>query len=162
MKTLIQEWEVLKETKDNENIQFLTALKFRAAKNLQQKVDAIHDAVFEEINCLDCGNCCKTYTVTLTEEDYQRIEARVGTAFMNNLDIVQEPNDNWIIRSVPCPFLGINNICSIYEIRPEECASYPHLKGKDIRRRRYMHVDNAKHCPAAFHVLERIKKRMKM
>ncbi len=31
----------------------------------------------------------------------------------------------------PCPFLGDDNYCSVYEARPKACREYPHTDRKN-------------------------------
>lgn len=42
---------------------------------------------------------------------------------------VDEDNDK-VFKSMPCPFLGEDNLCSIYDIRPKACREFPHTDRK--------------------------------
>ena len=46
--------------KHKEHKKFLDSLKKKPPKNLDYVVQETHDEVFEEIDCLQCANCCKT------------------------------------------------------------------------------------------------------
>lgn len=52
------------QTKQKEHKKFLDGLKKKPPKNLDYLVLDTHEAVFEEINCLECANCCKTTVST--------------------------------------------------------------------------------------------------
>jgi Fe-S-cluster containining protein len=39
--------------------------------------------------------------------------------------LLDEEHD-YVFRQQPCPFLGVDNYCSIYEVRPKACREYPH------------------------------------
>ena len=46
--------------KREQNKKFIQKLKKRPPKDLEPQVHAIHEEVFEQIDCLACANCCKT------------------------------------------------------------------------------------------------------
>ena len=142
MNPLLQQWRDQKDQKEEENFLFLTSLKMRDTNHLQVVVDEIHDKVFSEINCLDCGNCCKTFNINLTKSDCKRISTFLGKDIFETIDIIETADDELMIEAIPCPFLGADNACSIYEVRPEVCRDYPHFRGKSVISRRYMHSDN--------------------
>jgi len=61
-----------------------------------------------------------------------------------------------LFRELPCPLLE-NNLCTIYEHRPGECASYPHLHKDDFSERLFNVIENYAICPNVFNVYERLK-----
>ena len=87
-----------------------------------------------KVNCKTkngfCGNCCYNTEMLLTEEDERRIES-LGyrkEEFSVVVDGVRR------LRNVngKCFFLE-NNMCRIYEHRPEGCRLYPAVyNGRDI------------------------------
>ena len=44
---------------------------------------------------------------------------------------VDEDGDK-VFKSMPCPFLGGDNLCSIYDVRPKACREFPHTDRKKI------------------------------
>ena len=57
----------------------------------------------------------------------------------------------------PCQFLNLaDNKCSIYEVRPADCAGFPHHDKKKMTD--YMHVykQNVEYCPATYKWIEKI------
>ena len=158
MRPLIDSWKKNVEQASDENLSFIQSLKFRDVPDLQETVDELHDEVFSEINCLDCGNCCRSYTIVLTEDDVNRINTFLGKNILTFIDHSFTPDEELLIETQPCPFLGADNACSIYEARPEVCRAYPYLKGKDIRPRKYQIAQNTTVCPATYHILERLKR----
>lgn len=58
---------------------------------------------------------------------------------------------------MPCPFLGSDNYCSIYEDRPKACREYPHTDRKKFYQIHALTIKNAETCPAVFHTLEQLK-----
>ena len=65
-----------------------------------------------------------------------------------------------IINQLPCPFLK-DNICTQYDSRPVDCASYPHLHKKDFVFRLIGVVNNYEICPIVFNVYEALKSKLK-
>jgi hypothetical protein len=60
------------------------------------------------------------------------------------------------IKTSPCLFLK-DLKCSVYESRPADCKSYPHLHKKDITSRLLGVIDNYSECPIVFNVYEELK-----
>jgi uncharacterized protein len=109
-----------------------------------------HEAVFKEINCLDCAKCCKHTGPLFTASDMKRLAAHFKLsvpAFQSQFLRVDEEGD-WVLQSVPCPFLGENNACSVYDIRPKACREYPHTDHPDMRSILKLTRKNADICPA--------------
>ena len=63
-----------------------------------------------------------------------------------------------VFQSMPCPFLGNDNYCSIYESRPKACREYPHTDRKKFYQIYKLAVKNAYTCRIVFEVLEGINK----
>lgn len=139
---------------------FLGRLKKRPPKDLDKVVIGLDEEVFEEVDCLECANCCSTISPTFTQKDIERIGKRLklkpGEVIENYLRI--DEDRDFVLQSVPCPFLGADKYCSIYEDRPRACRDYPHT-GK---RKFHLHIEitkkNTMVCPAAFRIVERLEK----
>ena len=63
-------------------------------------------------------------------------------------------------NSQPCPFLGTDNRCTVYESRPTACHDYPYLYKSEFRSRSFMMIDSTATCPIVFNVWQRLKKRL--
>ena len=68
---------------------------------------------------------------------------------------VDEEGD-FVVKSTPCPFLGSDNRCTIYEIRPSDCARFPYTDEDVIIKRPKLTLKNASFCPITFHVLKQL------
>jgi Fe-S-cluster containining protein len=127
---------------------------------LDERVHAIHEAVFEAINCLDCANCCRTLGPRITDTDVRRIASFLRikpSKFMENYLLIDEEGD-YIFRSMPCPFLGMDNYCSIYDTRPKACSEYPHTDRRRVYQVMALTLKNSTVCPAVFEILEQLRK----
>ena len=59
--------------------------------------------------------------------------------------------------SNPCQFLNLeDNKCSIYEVRPVDCAGFPHLSKKKKVDYIHVHKQNIEYCPATFKMVEKM------
>ena len=129
------------------------------SRKLDERVHAHHQAVFEKINCLDCANCCRTLGPRVTDADVQRIAASLRikpSVFVEKYLVVDEDHD-YVFRSMPCPFLGSDNYCTIYDVRPRACREYPHTDRPRVYQVMALTLKNSAICPAVFEILERLK-----
>lgn len=151
--------EAAKQVK-RENQRFFSALKKHPPKDLDQHFHAVHEAAFEVVDCLSCANCCKTTGPLFTSRDIERI-ARVlklkpGT-FISEYLRMDEDGD-YVLKSVPCPFLGEDHYCKIYEDRPAACRDYPHTHRRKMHTILDLTQKNVTVCPAVFGMIEALKK----
>ena len=63
-------------------------------------------------------------------------------------------------KSMPCPFLGPDNLCDIYDVRPKACAAFPHTDRKKIYQINHLTIKNTLFCPAAYLFVEKLKDRI--
>ena len=73
---------------------------------------------------------------------------------------VDEEGD-FVVRSTPCPFLGSDNLCSIYDVRPSVCARFPYTDEDVIFRRQALTLKNTSFCPIAFYVVDQLMEKLK-
>lgn len=62
-----------------------------------------------------------------------------------------------VLKEVPCPFLGADNYCSIYEDRPKACREFPHTDRPKFHQITQITAKNIAVCPAVFSMIERLK-----
>ncbi len=129
-------------------------------KSLNHQADELHEAVFEEIDCLDCANCCNSIPPIVNETDVRRAAKFLGMKAADfKEDYVRTDEDgDLVLNQSPCPFLMEDNACSIYEGRPKACKEYPHTDNHQFIKNLKLHLLNSFYCPAVFHILERLKK----
>lgn len=144
---------------EKENRRFFQAIKKNRLRELDDMMQALHEEVFEEIDCLECGNCCRSLGPRLTDRDIEKMasalrmkQQEVISAYLR----IDEDND-YVFKGMPCPFLCSDNYCSIYEDRPRACREYPHTDRKKFYQIYSLTIKNAETCPAVFEILERLK-----
>ena len=118
-----------------------------------------HEWVFAEIYCLHCANCCKTTPALINQEDINRISKHLRITpkeFRNNYTTTDADGDT-VFRKTPCTFLGTDNKCSIYEVRPFACKDYPHTHRKKMVQILDLTLKNAEICPAVARILNNLE-----
>lgn len=149
--------------KRKENKKFFSKLKKRPPKDLDRLMVELHDDEFNRTDCLECANCCKTTGPLFTQKDIERLSKHFRMKpgeFIDTYLRLDEDND-FVLQSVPCPFLGADNYCSVYDVRPKACREYPHTDRKDFHKISNITLKNTMICPAAFNIVEEMKKRLK-
>jgi hypothetical protein len=131
----------------------------RADKNkvLKQLPD-LHEEAFTKIDCLSCAACCKNYSPRFKTPDIKRIskllKMKEGLFIETYLKLDNE--GDYVTRFSPCPFLGEDNFCSIYEHRPSDCHRFPYTDEDVFFKRPAITLKNATFCPAVYFVLEKL------
>lgn len=145
-----------------EHRKILENIKRKPPKNLDYIVQETHEEVFKEINCLECANCCKTTGPLFTEKDIERISKhlRMKPADFEQKYLQTDEDRDKILQNLPCWFLGENNECSIYEVRPKACREYPHTDRKKVFQINDLMLKNTVICPAAFVWVEKMREKI--
>ncbi len=141
---------------------FFTKLRKKPPKKLDYLMQELHEEEFERTDCLECANCCKTTGPLFTEKDVTRIAKHFKMkeqAFISTYLRIDEDND-YVLQEVPCAFLGSDNYCSIYEVRPKACREFPHTNRKKFHQITNLTLKNVAICPAAFAIVEEMKKQL--
>ncbi len=162
MDEILKQLPIRAKEKRAENLKFFRRLKKKAPKKLDYLMQELHEAEFQETDCLQCANCCKTTGPLFTNADIGRISKHLRLKqqqFIGTYLRIDEDNDH-VLQQVPCAFLGNDNICSIYEVRPKACREFPHTDRKKFHQISNLTMKNVSICPAAFNIVEKMKKRM--
>jgi len=158
-KSLYQQWQSQKNKPENISVP-LAKIKKIKSKNAIAEAEAVHVEVFQEMDCLQCANCCKSIPPIVSSRDSKRIAQSLGMSrsdFENQYIRVDEDGDR-VINASPCPFLREDNKCRIYEVRPSACRQYPHSGDNDFYKHLSLHKRNAKYCPALYEIIKRLGK----
>ncbi len=140
---------------------FIRKLGKSKKRNLYAQVLAADKEMWGQVNCLDCANCCKKMTPTYSKKDIDRIAGHFKMTYKQFFDKWLEVDDNKDIinKSRPCQFLGKDNKCSIYAIRPLDCAEFPHTNRKDFKYQatEKTYINNLAYCPATLVFVEKLE-----
>ena len=146
-------WERKSAERQKQYKQYLS----RTDKNkILDKLPALHADAFEKIDCLQCANCCKNYSPRFKTPDIKRIAKHLrmkeGEFIKQYLKLDDE--GDYVVTSKPCPFLGSDNYCRIYEVRPSDCQRFPYTDEDVIVKRQALTLKNSTFCPIVYHVME--------
>lgn len=144
-------------------VKFLKKLDKIVPEGLDDVVKEVDEEVWKDIDCLKCANCCKTMTPTYNKEDIKRISQHLRMTpkdFKKKWLYQDEKNKDWMNRSTPCQFLGDDNMCSIYEVRPEDCSGFPHHTKEDFDLYNDTFIQNVDRCPATYELVSKLRKRI--
>lgn len=125
-------------------------LKKKRPKKLDDIFHELHNKAFAEIDCLVCANCCKTTSPIFRDIDIKRIakKMRISESNFENNYLKMDEDGDWVLKGAPCPFLGHDNYCGIYDFRPQACREYPHTNRKKMIQILDLTIKNMEICPA--------------
>ncbi len=148
---------------EKETRTFFKNLKKSRLRELDDVIHELHEEEFANIDCLECGNCCRTLGPRITDKDIDRIARilRMKPAELINTYLRIDEDNDYVFKEMPCPFLGSDNYCSIYGEHPKACREYPHTDRKKFYQIYGLTIRNAETCPAVFNILEKLKKELK-
>lgn len=142
-------------------------LMHRLKKTNHRTLDTLfheeHEQVFRRIDCLSCANCCKTTSPIFRDVDIRRLSRRLRLSEARFIqDYLQTDADgDYVLKTAPCPFLGNDNHCSVYEDRPLACREYPHTDRKNMYQILPLTRKNMEICPAVSEIVQTIAKKMR-
>lgn len=118
--------------------------------------------MWSRTDCTTCANCCKTMTPTYSQSDIKRIAAHFNmkpALFFKTYLRKEEDTGDVVNQSQPCPFL-VSDKCSIYAIRPKDCAAFPHHHKRPFDLYNDTFEQNLQRCPATFRLIQSLEKRV--
>ena len=140
---------------------FLSKIGRKPPKDLDKNAVVIDAEVWKEVDCLSCANCCKSMSPTFTAADTKRIAAHFSITpkeFKEKWLHYDKKDNDWLNKLNPCQFLNLKtHKCDIYEVRPADCAGFPHLTKKKMPDYVHVHKQNVELCPATFKMVEKMQ-----
>ena len=131
-------------------------------KDLDANFQQLHTEAFKKIDCLTCSNCCKTTSPIFKEQDIKRLAKlfkKKPVEFIEESLRVDEDND-YVLKSSPCPFLMPDNKCFVYDVRPQACSEYPHTNRKNMYQILDLTHRNTLVCPAVAKIVTILKEKI--
>lgn len=151
----LDNWEKRSADHSKQYKQFLQ----KADKNkVLKQLPGLHREAFEKIDCLDCAACCKNYSPRFKTPDLKRISKHLKLKegdFIEKYLRLDEDGD-YVVKTTPCPFLGADNYCGIYDVRPSDCERFPYTDEDVLLKRPQITQKNATFCAAVYYVLEKL------
>lgn len=154
-KDLLKSWE----KKSAERQKLYRNYLQRADKNqVLRQIPDFHEEAFSRVDCLQCANCCKNFSPRFKTPDIKRLSKHLKMkegSFIETYLKLDEEGD-YVVNSKPCPFLGADNYCSIYEQRPSDCQRFPYTDEDVLLKRPKLTLKNSSFCPITYYVLEKL------
>ena len=138
--------------------QYKNFLQRADKKKVLKLLPSAHEEAFSKVDCLQCANCCKNYSPRFKAPDIRRISKHLRMkegAFIEQYLLMDEEGD-YVVKKTPCPFLGSDNHCGIYEVRPSDCQRFPYTDEDVLIKRPRVTQKNSTFCPIVYYVLEKL------
>jgi Fe-S-cluster containining protein len=141
-----------------ENDRFSVFLKNNDVEGLDEKVHTLNLQISQSVDCQQCGNCCKTLMIVVTDEEANSV-SKVFELDREQFDthyLEKGNNGLMILNAMPCHFLKENS-CTIYSNRFEGCKEFPALHLPGFQKRIFTHFMHYDRCPIIYNVIEHLK-----
>lgn len=161
---IVDDWAANAQAQDDDNYQFLRSLKSHSSsKKVDRVAQQLHEQIFQIVDCTRCANCCRTLCPDFTDDDIDRIALHLGQPrekFITAFLIWDEEDRCYRTKTKPCPLLGADGRCTVYDVRPATCRDYPHTHKNDFIFSTMSRANAALTCPAAFAIIEGMKREL--
>jgi Fe-S-cluster containining protein len=151
----LQNWERKSAERQKQYKQLLQTVN---KQKTYERLPEFHEEAFSHISCMDCANCCKNYSPRFKTTDIKRISKflKLKESVFIDSYLRLDSDGDYVVKSKPCPFLGADNACGIYDVRPSDCARFPYTDEDVLLKRPQLTLKNSTFCPAVYYVLEKI------
>ena len=150
--------KTISEEKLDENDAFRSYLQKIDSNELDKKVHAINDIITPQIDCTQCGACCRQLMINVTEEEKLKVAHHLQIIPEDFKDkyLEESMQGKLIMSSIPCHFLAESK-CTVYENRFTECRAFPHLHETNFKGRLFGTLVHYAMCPIIYNVVEELK-----
>jgi Fe-S-cluster containining protein len=147
--------------RENENDAFRIFLKNMESGEVDKQVHELNNIITPQIDCTQCGNCCKSLMINITIPEANALAAQleINLPDLKKKYIEESNGGQLIMNTIPCHFLT-GTSCSIYENRFTECREFPHLHKDHFCNRLFGTMQYYAMCPIIFNVIEELKSRL--
>lgn len=147
--------------REEENDHFRAFLEARDSEVTDSMVFSLQEAVTEQIDCRQCGNCCKSLMIVVTEDELKKVAAITHSTpnDFKSQHLAEGLSGKLIMNSMPCHFLS-DRQCTIYDHRFAGCREFPALHLPGFTARFFTVQMHYARCPIIFNVVELLKKEL--
>lgn len=138
---------------------FFQKLKKEKPGEVDTQFHVLHEEAFRQFSCLSCANCCSHISPIITQSDLDRLAKHLkikSSEFLQKYLYMDEDGD-FVFQQTPCPFLGSDNYCSVYESRPKACREYPHTDRRKMIQILDLTKKNCEYCPVVHAIVDTLK-----
>lgn len=144
-----------------ENDRFRIFINERNREQIDEKVQKLTNAITPLIDCTQCGNCCKSLMIQVSEPEAITLSKHLNQPLNSFEEQYLEKGSTGllIMNRIPCAFLSKNK-CTVYEFRFEGCKEFPALHLPNFKDRLFTTFMHYERCPIIFNVVEALKDEM--
>jgi len=128
---------------------------------IDRLVQEINEVITEQIDCTQCGNCCKTLMINISETEANALALHLirSRSDFDEQFVEKGSNGMMIMNKMPCHFLNENK-CTVYDHRFSGCREFPALHLPNFTERLFTTFMHYERCPIIFNVVEQLKKEL--
>lgn len=144
------------------NEKFKSILLKLDSEYVDELVLDLNNEISPQIDCTQCGNCCRSLMINVEKEDAERLAAHLNLpleSFENKYIERSSQGTLSVMNTIPCSFLH-HNKCTVYEARPAECREFPGLHRPGFTARLFATFMHYGRCPIIYNVIEALKKKL--
>lgn len=144
--------------REHENDRFKMFLQQVDSGQIDSKVLELNNTITPKIDCTQCGNCCKSLMITVSDEEANVLSSALNQTRENFDEQYLEKGSNglMLINTIPCTFLS-DNKCTVYENRFAGCREFPTMHLPNFKQRLFTSFMHYNRCPIIFNVIEQLK-----
>jgi Fe-S-cluster containining protein len=150
------------EKNEKENLRFREFLQQRDSAETDEIVFKLNDAITPQIDCTQCGNCCRSLMINVDDADAVRLSTHLQLEkedFYNRYVERSSQGSLAVMNTIPCHFLHENK-CDVYAARPNECREFPGLHHPGFTKRLFTIFMHYGRCPIVYNVVEGLKEEL--
>lgn len=145
---------------------FLKKLAKKKPRGIIKVTTQAKEDTWKKISCITCGHCCNEMTPTWKKTEIKRVAAHMKMTPKEYYDkylYTDKKSGDVMNNSTPCQHYDTKSrMCTIYELRPLDCAEFPHFHRKDFYDQvNEVFIPNMPRCPATQVFVERIEELVK-
>jgi len=128
---------------------------------IDRLVQEINEVITEQIDCTQCGNCCKTLMINISEKEANAVALHLvrNRPDFDEQYVEKGINGMMIMNKMPCHFLNENK-CTVYDHRFSGCREFPAMHLPNFTERLFTTFMHYERCPIIFNVVEQLKKEL--
>jgi uncharacterized protein len=159
----LEKIKLLVEQNEEQNWRFRSFLKFEDDRKIDRIVHRLYQKISQDIDCTQCGNCCRELNPLLTKKEIKLLANFIDISedkFVEHYTELDATENKLGLKETPCSFLK-DHKCTVYECRPSDCRSFPHLHKREFTTRLINVLQSYSICPIVFNVYEHLKNEMR-
>ena len=152
----------LQKEKSEENAAFKFFLKRIPSKQIDELLIPISEEITKQIDCTQCGNCCRHLEPGITDEEAGKLASLKGMSkeiFIRDFTGRESGSETLFMNHLPCVFFD-GKLCTIYDQRPASCIDFPHLSKGNFKFRFDSIMANYAICPIVYNIVEKLKEQV--